>query len=438
MLPEGWRELSFKDVADVVYSNVDKKSYPGQKEVVLCNYMDVFRNNYITKNMDFMPSTASDREIEKFTLNKGDVIFTKDSETIEEIAKSAVVIDDLENVVCGYHLGIARPKENVANGVFLANLFSLHPFRKKIMSLANGVTRFGLNLGAFDQIDLSMPPLIEQDKIADIVISLDAAIEATRAVIGQTGRVKNALMTDLLTRGLPGRHKNFKPSPLGEIPEGWEVVEIGDVAEHVTSGSRGWAQYYADHGAVFVRITNLKRNSLRLDMKDTQYVSLPQSESEGTRTRLQVGDILVSITADLGIVGYIYEVPGGEAYINQHVALVRLQKTKDINPEFIALYLSSPVGQPQFFRMGDAGAKAGLNLNNIRRTKICIPPRDEQDKILLAINSAEESTRISNQRLQQLLILKSALMQVLLTGKIRVPVAESFSQPARKREVANG
>lgn len=96
-----WKYIALNEAAAVVFSNVDKKIYDNQKPVILCNYMDVFYNKRITSAINFMKSTASDNEIARCGLRKGDVVFTKDSETPEDIAMAAVIGEEVDNLVCG-------------------------------------------------------------------------------------------------------------------------------------------------------------------------------------------------------------------------------------------------------------------------------------------------------------------------------------------------
>jgi len=112
----------------------------------------------------------------------------------------------------------------------------------------------------------------------------------------------------------------YKQTEVGVIPEDWEVAAIADLNPFVTSGSRGWAAFYSDRGAPFIRITNLSRESIDLDLSDLKFVNLPTVTAEGIRTQLQVHDILISITADIGIVGYVSTEVPQPAYINQHIA----------------------------------------------------------------------------------------------------------------------
>src|SRR6266496_502411 len=97
----------------------------------------------------------------------------------------------------------------------------------------------------------------------------------------------------------------YKQTDVGVIPKDWDFVEAFQLDPFITSGSRGWAKYYSDRGALFMRMTNLSRESIYPDLSDQKLVDLPQNETEGLRTVLQDGDILISITADIGIIGYI-------------------------------------------------------------------------------------------------------------------------------------
>ena len=97
----------------------------------------------------------------------------------------------------------------------------------------------------------------------------------------------------------------YKRTEVGVIPTDWVVVQAGELHPFVTSGSRGWAMFYSDTGAPFIRITNLARDCIYPDLQDLRFVKLDEGAREGMRTQLQTGDVLISITADIGIVGYV-------------------------------------------------------------------------------------------------------------------------------------
>lgn len=161
------------ELADVWFSGVDKKTVEGQRTVRLCNYMDVFHNAEITSELAFMAASASDREIEANTLRLGDVVFTKDSETADEIAESALVAEDIADLVCGYHLAVARPRTGETEGEFLAQAMRYTPVRHAFARSANGVVRFGLTLDVLEQIELPAPTLNRQREISSILWAED-------------------------------------------------------------------------------------------------------------------------------------------------------------------------------------------------------------------------------------------------------------------------
>ncbi|MFK7693316.1 restriction endonuclease subunit S [Paenibacillus sp. HJGM_3] len=296
-------------------------------------------------------------------------------------------------------------------------------FRRRLQNSAVGTTNSHVRVNPGETLNWKVPypDIQEQNKIAEILSTVDQAIDQTQALIAKQKRIKTGLMQDLLTRGID-EHGNvrselthqFKDSPLGRIPVDWNVVELDTVVEFVTSGSRGWAQFYSVEGATFLRIGNLTREHINLRLDNLVRVSLPKS-SEGKRTSIAAGDILISITADLGIIGVIPK-QFGEGYVNQHIALVRLLPSK-VDARFVGWYLSGRGGQSQFEKLNESGAKAGLNLPTIRKLLIPIANPSEQVKISEILDSIIKRIENLYSELHKLNSLKSALMQDLLTGK---------------------
>jgi len=198
-LPGGWRWMFIHDVAKVSFSSVDKKSVEGEKAVRLCNYMDVFYNRRIREGMPFMVSTASESDIKKFTLNKGDVVLTKDSETPEEIAFAAVIDEQIENLVCGYHLAVLRPDKAKVTGEYLMSAINFHPNHHQFVRLANGATRFGLGIDSLNNAVIPVPPMYVQRNIAEILKSADEEVELINKRIETLRTQKRGLMQKLLT-----------------------------------------------------------------------------------------------------------------------------------------------------------------------------------------------------------------------------------------------
>ena len=214
--------------------------------------------------------------------------------------------------------------------------------------------------------------------------------------------------------------KQKKIAPALRFPEfsgEWEDKKIGKISNAVTSGSRDWAQYYSDDGAKFVRMTNLSREGIHLLLEDLRFVSIPKGSSEGTRTSLQQGDILISITAELGKIGIIPK-GFGEAYINQHTALVRIAENAAA-PTFIAYSISRREANIRLNQLNDSGAKAGLNLSTIKNFKVVLPPLPEQQKIAAFLGVVDERVEQLRRKHDLLQTYKKGVMQRIFNQEIR-------------------
>ena len=205
-----------------------------------------------------------------------------------------------------------------------------------------------------------------------------------------------------------------------EFPADWPIRTAASFAPFITSGSRGWARYYSETGDLFMRITNLDRSSIYPDLSDRQHVTLPEAEREGLRTGLKAGDILISITADIGIIGFVDERIPLPAYINQHVACLRLPQDQ-VWPMFVAYYLASAEPQKRFIEMTDVGAKTGLNLTTVGKLAFPCPPLPEQQAIAAALSDADGVVAGLERVIAKKRLIKQGAMQDLLTARRRLP-----------------
>jgi type I restriction enzyme, S subunit len=212
----------------------------------------------------------------------------------------------------------------------------------------------------------------------------------------------------------------------------WPMKTLADLGARVTSGSRGWASFYSDHGDLFVRITNLTRDRIRPDLTNSRFVKVDPNNAEALRTRLAPGDLLVSITADIGIIGYVDETVPAPAYINQHIARVRLDPRK-ADSRFVAYYLSSWVPQRAFIGATDQGAKAGMNLTTVANLLTGAPAVAEQARIAEALSAADDLIRFLERLLVKKKEIKQGMAQQLLTGRTRLP---GYQQPWVDRRIA--
>ncbi len=188
---------------------------------------------------------------------------------------------------------------------------------------------------------------------------------------------------------------------------GWEVNRLEDFISFLTSGSRGWAKYYSLEGDLFIRIENVGRSRFFLEDSKLQFVIVPKN-AEAKRTEVQAGDLLVSITADLGRTAVVPKLKW-RGFINQHLALIRLKD--GIDAIFLSHYFSSEGGQMQFRSMNKGGVKAGLNFDDIKSLKFILPPLPLQQKFAALVEQVERLQAKQRESERELESLFQSLMQ---------------------------
>jgi type I restriction enzyme S subunit len=237
-IPEHWEVRKLKYVAEIFPSNVDKHSKDGEKTVRLCNYTDVYKNDYITNDMNLMIATASDEKIERFTLHVNDVIITKDSETSNDIAIPAFVKENLENVVCGYHLSVMRPNERIL-GEFLFRILQSKTINIQFEVNANGVTRVGLGTYSQKNPKIPIPPILEQQEIVNEIVAETAKLNQTISTIEKEIALVEEYKTALIAEAVTGKIdvRDF------EIPETLEEESYEELEEELSIAAESETEY---------------------------------------------------------------------------------------------------------------------------------------------------------------------------------------------------
>ena len=202
-IPKHWEVKRLKDLSDIQNSNVDKKSYDDEIPVKLCNYVDVYKNEFIDSSLNFMEATATKSEIKQFTIKKGDVFITKDSETCDDIAIPALATESLDGVLCGYHLARFRMKEKIFLGSYLFRLFQSKSYGFRFVISAKGITRVGLGQSAIADSLTPVPPLSEQKAIADYLdtktAQIDQIIQTINTQIEKLKELRKTQINDVVT-----------------------------------------------------------------------------------------------------------------------------------------------------------------------------------------------------------------------------------------------
>ncbi|MDE2837968.1 MAG: restriction endonuclease subunit S [Chloroflexota bacterium] len=298
-----WRRVALGDLVDLRLSSVDKKSRLNEQAVQLCNYMDVYDNSFIQADMDFMPATATEREIARCSLAAGDVVITKDSEKHDDIGVPAFVRENIPNLVCGYHLAILRPQTSVVDGTYLFYALRADEAQEQFHSYANGITRFGLRKSDIGLVEVPLPPLPEQRAVAHVLGTLDDKIELNRRMNKTLEEIARVLFRSWFVDFDPVREKmegrdtglpsdlaalfpdRLVPSKRGDIPEGWELKMLGEMA-HLNPES--WSKTKYPASIEYVDLANTKWGMIQ----STQHFSWENAPSRARRV-LRPGDTIV-------------------------------------------------------------------------------------------------------------------------------------------------
>ena len=271
-----------------------------------------------------------------------------------------------------------------------------------------------LSASSLSMISIPLPPFSEQQRIVKKIGTSFSTLDTIDTLQSQYQDNLAALKSKIIDAGIQGKlteqlpedgtaeelyqqiqqekaalekaGKINKSKPLAPVsddeilfdaPDTWKWVRLGEIIQFLTSGSRDWAKYYSDTGNIFLRMGNLSRNNFRLRLDNIQHVSLPE-DAEGKLTSLQSGDLLFSITGEIGMLGLIPD-NFGKAYINQHTAMIRFV---DIQRNKYVPYLLLSYYAKEYFEGNQHGIKNSFNLNSISNMPIPLPPLAEQKRIV--------------------------------------------------------
>ena len=419
-----WRRVSLEAVAEIRSSNVDKKPQPGEEPIRLCNYMDVYTSEYITKDIDFMEATATPSELSRFRINSGDVMITKDSETPDDIGVAAVATDEISRLVCGYHLALIKPNRDEVDPVYLAKQLSSVDVSRYFGRSANGSTRYGLSSRTIAEAPLRLAPLREQQRVGKILWTIDEVIKQTEALVGKIREVKSGVLNDVFSRGLDldrqlrqprdEAPRVYKESPLGWIPKEWGWATLGDLispGRPIVYGILMPGPHFPG-GVPVIKVKDIAGGEVN---SDRLLLTSPEIDAEYQRSKLRAGDLLLTIR---GTVGRVAQVPGhlDGANITQDTARIGIVQG---NPDFYRYYLETDQARRHLAVNTVGQAVRGINLADVRTTPVPLVPEKEQSDVADILSEATRSLRNEMEYRDKLEQIKRGLMDDLLMGRVR-------------------
>lgn len=396
-----------KHVADIRISNVDKKSYEGQRRVRLCNYTDVYYNERIDSSKDFREATASDDQVRAFGLKPEDVVLTKDSEIADDIGVSTLIAEPIPDLVCGYHLAIVRPHPRHVHGTYLRWALATVTARKQMSVAATGVTRFGLRSDAISALELPVPPLSSQRAIAGFLdratAEIDRLIAAKRRLADLLAERRHAAREQLVEAATSagklirlGRLLTEVDERLAEAPP----PQLFSVSIH--------------HGVVPYADANPDRQ--------------PRAEELHRYKKCRQGDIVLNrMRAFQGGIG----LAPSDGIVSPDYAVLR--PAAGVSPSYLSHLMRSPwfVGKMERILRGIGGVDQGnvrtprVNWADLRLVEVPAPPLDRQESLVASLVSSLEICRQGEERLATQIELlqerRQALITAAVTGQLDIP-----------------
>lgn len=388
--------IPLKRFAQVMPSNVDKHSVEGETAVRLCNYVDVYKNERITGSIDFMPATASEAQIDRFTLKSQDVIVTKDSEEPTDIGIPAYVPHALPGVICGYHLAVLRPDRERLYGGFLHWALQSAEVAAYYSAAATGISRYALSISDMAMTPLQVPKMNAQVNIANFLDDKTARIDA---LIAEKERLLATLVewrSAELSRICFG--ENLPEVPTGNswfpvLPEGWKAMRL----KHLVAGiEQGWSPECEGRLAAPDEWGVLKAGAANAGVyREDEHKALPAALEPLPELEVKAGDVLVtraSGTADyVGSFAYVYATRPKLMLSDKNFRL-KFDEEPQLLPELLAWMCNTRVLREQIlqFVSGADGLAKNIGSGNLRELWLAVPPLHAQSKLVAELHDSRD------------------------------------------------
>ena len=419
------KKYKLGDIAEIYISSIDKKSKEGEQSVRLCNFVDIYHNWAITKDLvpNFMIASANDNNIKRFSLKEGYVAFTKDSETRDDIGIPAYIADDLDNTVLGYHCALVKPNADILSGKYL-NAFLHSDYIKKYFELnATGSgMRYTLSTETLNNIPILAPSLEMQEFIGNIFSDIDRKICLNRQINDNLEAMAKQLYDYWFVQfdfpneeGKPYKSSGgamvYNEKLKREIPQGWTAAKIKDVAQTYSGGTPTStnSEYYDGGNIPWINSGGLNNSIIT---STTNYITEEGLKNSSAKLYPQDTILVALYGATAGKVSLL----SFEACSNQ--AVCGVIPPNKIMTTYIRYYLFSLY--EHFITLSSGSARDNISQDTIKNTILPIP----QEKILKEYSDAVApiiSKIIANQKeMENLTKQRDELLPILMNGQASV------------------
>ena len=408
------KKYRLADIAEIVISSVDKKTKPGEKIVKLCNFTDVY-HNWAIKQSDydsFMVASASDSNINKLSLKKGLVAFTKDSETRDDIGISTYIADDFDDVVLGYHCALAKPNKKIVYGKYL-NAFMSSDYIKKYFELnATGSgMRFTLAVSTMEDMPIMLPSLNIQKKIGDMLSDFDKRIENLRAqnrVLEQTAKT----IYDYTFLQCAGHQTTYNNTLNRNIPTNWEVKKMSELAEVVNGATPSTSvDGNFDGDIVWITPKDLSDQKSKFVYFGERTITQKGYDSCST-TLVPVNSILMSSRAPIGLVS----IAKCELCTNQGFKTF-VPKSDDYT-EYLYYYLQTNMKKIE--QLGSGTTFKEVSRGSLTSFPVVVPDKKTLDAFNFSIKPLFEKQLVNTKQIESLTTQRNTLLPLLMIGQVKI------------------
>jgi len=433
--PEHWSIEKLKKKIKLIPSNVDKRTNDDEEPVKLCNYVDVYYNNYINTSIDFMEVTANENELKKFQLEIGDVIITKDSEDPDDIAVPAIVKETEEKLLCGYHLSILRSNKYDLSGEFLFWALKDYSIVSQLHREATGITRWAIGAKHVKNTKIPLPPLPEQKAIADYLDTacrkIDRVITMKEQQIEKIEGYLQSRITELTTKGkVDGcelRTTEYKWIP--EVKKSWQIRPLKRLLDgKLKYGANESAEEEVEDHPRYIRITDFDRDG---NLKDDTYKSLEPELADSYL--LKEGDVLFARSGATVGKTFIFKNHEGLACFAGYLIRARCDSTR-LLPEYLYYFTRSSAYEEWKNLIFTQSTIENIGADKYQYLPIPVPNIIEQQEIVGQIKALKEEvdglkSKLSSQ-IEALKDYKKSLIHECVTGKKQVAEKEEGKAPA--------
>lgn len=425
-IPEGWVSVKSGEIFNfnngkAFYS--DGYSSEGYRVIDLLNIE--LSGKFLLSSKDKFISEDTYEKYPKAHLSKNDliIIMTDITPSLGLIGKTAI-IDKSNEYVLNQRVGCLRPVNKDISIRFMNYMFNSDLVRLQVVSNTLGTAQFYVNTPVLKNLDIPFPPLPEQKKIATILSSVDDVIEKTQAQINKLKDLKTGMMQELLSpregspQALKMGYTEFKDSPVGRIPVGWESLSLSNLVNPERNITYGIVQAgpHCEEGVPYIRVSDMTER--KLNLKGMLRTS-PEIADKYKRSAVSAGDIVYALR---GVIGHVQLVPNELDGANLTQGTARISPKEGVDSNYLLWAMKSPYVEFQNDLEAKGSTFREVTLASLRKIEVAIPPVSDQITITSCLNSIESKEFSAEDKLNQLKSIKKGLMQDLLTGKVRVQV----------------